>query len=334
MTAMFTAGPSQLKIVQFNVENLFIYMDLYEGQDLSSMDQKNWKQVSGSSTPNKPIHKIRALANSIEDMSPDIVGLNEVGGEESLRNFNKYFLNEAYEVHIKEGNSLRGIDVGYLVKKNLGLKPLLLSHKNRPIDFLYPHEEATASGGKSHYFSRDVLELRLFEPGKNSPGLVLLLTHLKSKLDSDGVDFEGRLRRHAELKTLVKIYNEVRKELGSEAGLLVLGDLNGVARKGVHEAEFNELHSDTDLIDSFTLLNMEESQKLSQVQIDRDGKQNVMQIDYIFVSPNLADHVKEDEGGPYFYKTELGNEAPLPKNLEERDRLPSDHYPVRITLQF
>src|SRR6185312_5880453 len=99
----------------------------------------------------------------------DIVCMNEVGGEESLQNFARFFLGGKYTPFLIEGNSDRGIDVGYLIKTDFPLRPELRTHKNRPIQFLYPHErqgdlfdETSTKPAKSHYFSRDCAELRLY----------------------------------------------------------------------------------------------------------------------------------------------------------------------------
>ena len=190
---MFSESKNTLRLVQYNVENLFLAMDLYKDQDLNTMSESEWRKVGTSTTPNKSLRKTLALAEIVKDLDPDILMLNEVGGIEAIENFNKYFLNSQYKVYLKEGNSRRGIDVGYLVRSDLKVKVVHITHKDRPIDFLYPHENQTPAGGKSHYFSRDVSELRLFKPGDTSPRLTLLLTHLKSKLDSDKVDFEGKV---------------------------------------------------------------------------------------------------------------------------------------------
>src|SRR5690606_32967811 len=125
--------------------------------------EAEWKRFSTSTTANKPLKKVWDVAAAIKDIDADIYMLNEVGGQESLENFNRHFLDDRYTVMLKEGNSHRGIDVGYLVRRGLEneFKFVHLTHKDRPLQFLYPHETQTAGGGKSHYFSRDVSELRL-----------------------------------------------------------------------------------------------------------------------------------------------------------------------------
>ena len=323
-----------LRLVQFNVENLFLYMDLYNGQNLTQLSEAQWGQLSTSVTPNKPLRKVLGLAEAIRDLNPDVLMLNEVGGVESLENLNNHFLNNDYIVYLKEGNSKRGIDVGYLVKKSLPFKALLISHKDRPINFLYPHEKATESGGKSHYFSRDVAELRLFKPGSKSPSLILLLTHLKSKLDSDGIDKGGQLRRAAELKTLVNIYNEVRAESKEKPFVVVAGDFNGIASREKMEPEFQPLYEQTDLVEAFSAAEVPLEKRFTQVQITPSGRQLFIQFDYQFVSPELAECIDKENTFVYHFKSELGQTAPFPRNMEERSNLISDHYPVVLTVKI
>lgn len=332
---MFSKTKETLRLVQFNVENLFLNLGLYNGQDLKKITEAEWKKFSTSSTPNKSLQKTWALAETIEDLSPDILMLNEVGGLESLENFNRLFLNDGYNVYLKEGNSNRGIDVGYLVRKDLAHKAVLISHKDRPLHFLYPHESQTPSGGKSHYFSRDVAELRLFHPNENTPRLVILLTHLKSKLDSEKIDSEGRLRRAAELKTLVQIYNEVKREVGDRVPICVAGDFNGVASRENTESEFLPLYQNTDLVETFEAAGTPLPERFSQIQISPLGKTQHLQIDYIFISQNWREKVipGANQTFAYRFKDHLKQALPFPKTLEDRMRLPSDHYPIVATIR-
>jgi len=67
-----------LKFMQLNAENLFLYIDKYEGQDLTQLNEKQWQQLSIASVRNKSLKKTRWLAESILSEDPDIVFLNEV----------------------------------------------------------------------------------------------------------------------------------------------------------------------------------------------------------------------------------------------------------------
>lgn len=327
--------PQSLRLAQYNVENLFLYLDSYAGQDLGQLTELEWQKLSSSSTGNKPLYKTKASAEAILDLDPDVLMLNEVGGRESLLNFNRLFLKDRYIPHIIEGNSDRGIDVAYLTKATLPFKFLLISHKNRPIDFLYPHEisDISARENKSHFFSRDVAELRMFVPGSHSPCLVILLTHLKSKLDPDGIDPEGRARREAELKTLVKVYNDVHRELEFKVPIVVAGDFNGEAGTVRTEPEFSALHEQTDLKDVFDLAGLADGERYTQMQFPRHGTPRGLHLDYIFLSSHLHKAVVQEQTGVYLYKSDLKVILPYPKSLDQRTTLASDHYPIFCTIK-
>jgi hypothetical protein len=74
------------------------------------------------------------LAQAIGEIDADVLMLVEVGGRDSLENFNHHFLNEAYNAHWVEGNSSRSIDLGFLVRKGLSLSVEARSNRERPVD--------------------------------------------------------------------------------------------------------------------------------------------------------------------------------------------------------
>jgi hypothetical protein len=263
-------------------------------------------------------------------MDADIITVNEVGGVESLTNFARHFLKDLYTPHIIEGNSDRGIDIGYLVKKDLDLRAEHRTHKDRPLGFLYPHEQGDLF--KSHRFSRDCSELRLFTGPGARPALVLLLVHLKSKLDPKGIDPYGRERRRAELKTLMQIYRETRAEFSPPVPVLIAGDFNGSAQRAQMADEFTEI-ARTDLISVMDLKALPPDQSATQVQIGRGGQVSTLQIDYVFISPDLKDQLILEGVEVYRYRSDLRVPLPLPKTMEQRSYLPSDHYPVIATFK-
>ena len=322
-----------LKLMLLNAENFFIFMDKYKNQDLEKMSESEWQSLSSASTSNKNLRKIWKIAELILEENPDILCLNEIGGLESLVNFNKYFLKNHYSPLLLEGNSNRGIDVGYLIKNDSSIKTVQISHKNRPINFLYPHEIEKNSSRTSHYFSRDVSELRLFNQDSGSPQLVILLTHLKSKLDLDGWDFQGKGRREAELKTLVKIYNEIQSELKNKVPILIAGDFNGIAHKANFESEFKEIYDQTDLVELFDFLNFTDEQRCTQVQFSRDGSRHLLQLDYFFTSTSALNLIISEQCGVHRYKDQMNQELPLSRSLDERQQLPSDHFPLILTIK-
>lgn len=291
-----------------------------------------WQSLSRASVPNKPLKKALSLADCVLDVLPEIIALNEVGGEESLQNFSKYFLEDRYQPYLIEGNSDRGIDVGYLVRRDLDLDIELISHKNREINFLYPHERSLLPSKKSHLFSRDCSELRVLgENGK--PRLICFLVHLKSKLDLEGIDPYGNLRRAAEVETLVQIYKE-SKENFKDAHRMVIGDFNGIARKQGHEPAFDKIYDETDLLNALEIAGLDEEFSTTQVQFMRSGGRELLQFDYIFLSECLHQSLVLDETYVYRYKNDMGIHSPLPTNFDEKLSMPSDHFPVVVTLDL
>lgn len=322
------AGQKQLRIVLINAENLFLFMDKYSGQDLSTMTEREWQGLSYSPVPNKTLYKVKWLADSLLDIDADIILFNEVGGLESLNNFNRHFLKSGYQSLLIEGNSDRGIDVGYLVRSSLPFRYLLNSHKRRPLEL------NTTLDMRPHFFSRDVAELRIFSEKSLQPLMVIFLTHLKSKWDRTGTDPEGRTRRQAEVHKLVDIYNEAKKELGPQVRFVVAGDFNGSARGPKPESEFTKLHRDSDLKDIFDILKIDEAQTATQIQFRRSQGATPLHIDHIFINPALAQELEPSSCYVYRFKSDLRVTLGLPTTIEQRNALPSDHYPVVATFNL
>lgn len=325
-----------LKIGLLNVENLFLLFDQELPKNFQKLDDIQWKSLSKSVYENKNLKKVLHLASTILEMDPDIMQLTEVGGLESLKNFNRYFLNSAYSPILIEGNSDRSIDVGFLIRKNLPFYFDLLTHKNRDLNFLYPHEKLSQTTNyppriTSHKFSRDCAELRLFTHDVNKPFLTLLLTHLKSPLDPERIDPMGTERRTAELKNCVEIYNELKTQLNCP--ILLSGDFNGNASPKQTDAEFTDLYTKTDLIDVFEAAQIDIDLRHTFIQVKSGLRSDGRQIDYCFIPVSLVPHVQPGSAQVFPYKDEYGSPLKKPETLEQKSVLPSDHYPIIFTLE-
>ncbi len=326
----------KLRIAQFNLENFFVYIDYPLLSNLEQISESDWQKHSISSFENKSLQNIREIAKCMRDMNADVFAVCEVGGVESINNFAKHFLNDEYKAFSIEGNSDRGIDLAYLVKSNLPLNFELRTHKDRAIDFLYPHERQSVLGGyldpqHSLKFSRDVLELRIFSESKSEPELILLNVHLKSQLDKDNIDPLGKDRRKAELEKLIEIYAEIGAEFEQKVPIVLAGDFNGIASRQATDSEFLSLHQKTNLQDVFDLAEIPQDKRVTQLQFAPSGKCWKKQFDYIFVSQILKDKVIVNETFVYRFKDEFGTELNLPTTLAEKRKLASDHYPVVAT---
>lgn len=338
----------------FNVENLFLHFDqqpsLTNEIQFEKLTEDDWQRLSTSTIANKPLRQVLELARCFAELSPDIAMLCEVGGRESISNFARYFLGDRYQPFLLEGNSDRGIDVGYLVKRSLPFTYDLRSHKNRSIDLIYPHERQTVLSEYAdgvampeHRFSRDVVELRIYPRVTKQPQaelstaamplMILMLTHLKSQLDPERIDPQGRDRRKAELEALVSIYNELRAEFGHQVPVLLGGDFNGNAGPRATDPEFVAIYEQSDLREALSATDIPEGERFTYLQINGNRPAAARQLDYFFLSPELVQRLDKQKTFVYRFKDHLGRPMAVPRNLNEKRLLPSDHYPVFLTLK-
>lgn len=333
---MTLSAEIDLKFCLFNAENLFLLFDKQPLPEFMSYDETQWQTLSTSVFENKPLQKVKEIAKIIKETQPHIVMLCEVGGPESLNNFNELFLNSEYYPALIEGNSDRNIDVGFLIKKNLNFYFDLQTNKNRSIHYLYPHEreslQAPPKPQQSHRFSRDVAELHLFTKDVNKPFLIILLTHLKSRLDPERIDPNGFERRKAELLALLEIYNELKSK-HPQTPLVVSGDFNGAAGKSNTDPEFESLYSTTDLRDVLDLALLPEDQRHTYYQIRHPMKPDGRQIDFCFLSELAQKHLKKNATSVYRFKDDYGFPLDVPQSMDAKTKLPSDHYPVIFELE-
>lgn len=331
-----------LKCLLWNVENLFLLSDQRLTPDHLKLDPIQWNKLSTSIYENKPLDKAKEIAKIILEEKSDLVLLCEVGGLESLQNFNRLFLNDQYSPVLVEGNSDRNIDIGFLVKRGLPFYYDLISNKNRPINYLYPHERQSLETGypvkgvksqTSHKFSRDAVELHLFQNDREKPFLILVLTHLKSRLDPEGKDPNGLERRTAELKTLMSIYDELNQKFQGQVPIALAGDFNGNASRVETDTEFHPLYEKRGLADVCDLAQLPQEKAATYYQISRNSKTEARQIDYCFLSPTLQPHLDKTSVQVLRFKGKLGMPLDPPTTLEAKMTLPSDHYPISFTFK-
>lgn len=307
-----------LKIMVLNAQDLFLFMDKHDhSTPVTELTEIKWNLMSSSLLNNKSKEKCLQLGKAIMDANTDIVMMTEVGGPESLSNFAKYLLNDEYLALSLPSNSDRGIDLGYLVKKQYAHEVEIHSYK----DFPLPHP--------AKKFSRDVLRLDLKIAGELK--LILLLVHIKSKLDLRKNDFEGRGQRAMEVKGLINIYQELKSK---GVPILVGGDFNGHAGEKDTEEEFQAIYKETDLKDIAYLAKIPEEERFSYVYFTRGGNRFVQQIDYLFISESFSHLLETSEC--YFprYSHLSGAPMAIPRRMEQKNTLPSDHYPFLATLRL
>ncbi len=320
-----------LKVGSYNLYNLYEYQGKlvydYEGHRGRMVEEPRPKEA----------FKIKELAQTILSEDPDILVCQEVEKIQALELFNRLHLKGAYRVLLIEGNDPRGIDIAFLVKKDLPFDLKLLSHKNRLAkDPLFPKRAAT------RIFSRDLPVLEIREKGKTSESLPLLSvfgTHYKSKRPRPG-DPLGEMLRKVQVEETLKLIEIYKEIYGPKFVYILAGDFNGQARS---EAAFEAIQKNKDMGDPFDFIEPKASD-LERVthsyhpkasEEDPHPVTEYSQIDHILVSSwFLQDKTRMKKIYVYRYKNEDNSVRPLPKTWDEREKNPSDHFPIFFDFDF
>lgn len=279
--------------------------------------------------PLKDLDKCKSLAVAILEIDADVMALQEVGGEESLQTFTDRFLEDKYHCSLIQGNSDRGIELGFIVKKGLPYKFEHLTHRNSEIPLDYKSSDPMLQS--PWYMSRDIAELRLVKDGVEQ--LIVLNVHLKSRLDVEGLDNESTMRRKAEVELLIDSYQAIDKKFDNKVPILITGDFNGYARPNGHP-EFKRIHDDTSLVDILEIMNLPQDERASHVYFNRLKSPIQDQLDYMFIPPELHKRVVKESSGLYFYKDADGIPFKRPQYPHEGYALPSDHLPIVVDFKW
>ena len=299
-----------LKVLVLNAENLFVFLERWDGTAMEEMTEPKWQLANAGLLDNKPLQKTRDLAATIRSIDPDLILLTEVGGLVSLENFNTHFLSSAWSCHLLEGNSDRGIDMGFLVKAPWEVR--LTSRREHPLR----HPKYTR-------FSRDVLSLQLGIAGQT--WFNVLLVHLKSKLDKNREDFEGRTRRAVEVLGLCEIVAGLDKTVP----LLLGGDFNGDARWPTPEPEFLPLYHWVQLRDVVSFSPLPDEERFSYLHFRPSVVGRIaQQLDYLFVNEAAEKLLLPHSVIFPRYLNSQGLPLPVPVVSNQRRLLPSDHFPL------
>lgn len=310
----------QLKVGSYNVENLFEQVGSHVPDPANP---GKLKKVSDAKP--KPEWAMREEGKIILENDLDIVTLAEVEDVKALEDFNARFLGGKYRVFLIEGNDERGIDIAFLVKKDLPFNIEQRSHKEET------WTDPVLGGGPTKLFSRDLTSLVVRAPGKTQPLFVLFGTHYKSKRDRDGRDPESVIMRTAQVQRTAEIMERYRREFGADVPMMIAGDFNGAV---ADEAAYKPLYAAAGLTDSFDAAPTPSTpeERITHTYHPRGGPAHYAQMDAVLVSKSLKGAVQSAK--VYRYKNPDGTVRAIPKTYEERELNPSDHFPLIVTLDF
>ncbi|GAA1001915.1 hypothetical protein GCM10009555_107310 [Acrocarpospora macrocephala] len=282
--------------------------------------------------------KLKALAGTITQIGPDVLGVQEVGEPEALLDL-VGLLEGEWHVELSQHPDARGIRVGFISRL-----PLTVLHDVTTFPRPLQAVQSTDGGGTVNNTSRGVLAVQA------GADLVVVAAHLKSKLLSfPGGRFSPRdegerarvgayalMRRTAEAVTLRGLADQILDGQGTSRSLVVLGDLNDEPEAATTQILLGPPGSEIgtpgervpDRGDAWRLWNLApripEAERFSRVY---HGRREL--IDHILISRALLGKVQAvrsiiDHGLP-----SVGD---LPS--ARRDTPDSDHAPITVTLSL
>jgi hypothetical protein len=260
----------------------------------------------------------REEARAIRESGFDIVVVQEMEQIETLESVAHTYLRDESRAVMIRGNDRRALDVGFLVKRDL------------PLEFeLRTHRDERWPGHDVPLFSRDLPVLLARVSGQSRPIFALLGTHYKSKRDSLG-DLESVQWRTVQVERTTEILSELEQEFGRQLPLILAGDFNGNLHR---ESAFESLRR-TAMADAFDLVKkpLTDRARATHIYFPDDHQVDPDQLDAILVSENLHSAVRH--AFVYHYRFPDGTFKPMPRNMRERRKNPSDHFPIGVVLDF
>lgn len=313
----FSQKPS-IRISTYNVLNLKEMVGRYEP------DLTTGKRVKTQPEKAKSQHAIDGVADAIKEISPDLIFLQEVEGVESLGVFASNELNNQWRPLIIKGNDSRGIHIGVLIKDSIPLNFEYRSHRDEPLSI-----ESHPSLNK--VFSRDFPVLIAKTPNEDKPLFIMAGVHGKSKRTENSQDPESREIRTAQAERMVEVI-KFYQESYPNVPIIILGDFNAEVNS---EPEYQALR-DFHLKDAFDLdphpLPKGDPGRITHTFHPKEGSRKASQLDAILLTPEFEDLVLSAK--VYRYKNPDGTPKAIPTTYEEREKNPSDHYPVWAELNL
>jgi endonuclease/exonuclease/phosphatase family metal-dependent hydrolase len=308
-----------VKVGTYNVLNLEFSPGKYLDNPKTGSREFTPKHIT------KDPEEVAGIAKVIKEENLDIVILQEVEGRTAVEMFNFKHLDGQYEVFLKPGNDSRGIEIAFLVKKDLPFKVKMTTNKEL--------EWSNKISNKiEKIFSRDLPGLNIWSKnssGADPPDLVILGNHLKSQRDRSG-DPKSLLFRTRQVEEIKKVIQNYESDYPG-VPVILAGDFNADVHKGV---EFKSLFENNLMTDSFELSSkkLTEAQRITHTFHPRKGPTSNSQLDAVLTNQSGKNLIIDAK--VYRYKDNNGKEMAIPKTYAERQLNPSDHFPIIVRLDL
>jgi hypothetical protein len=303
----------ELRVMAYNTENFFLHLGADAKEPLDVFKKRVDSEL-------KTDAQMQAEARAIKDENPDLIVVEEMENLETLQSFDDQYLGGVYKAFLTVGNDQRGINIGFLVKKDLPLQVTLETHKDET--WVDP-----TSGATEKLFSRDAPALLVRREGDradSTPALIFIGNHAKSQRDRPN-DPKSTIMRTAQMKAIASLVSDYEKQYGSQTPIIVGGDFNNDVRNCPEVQPIRDT-----MVDAFDAKGITGIARMTHSFHPRSGGPSYHQLDALFVTPGLKGDIESMEA--YRYKDAQGQPLPLPQTFEERSRNPSDHFPILMTL--
>jgi hypothetical protein len=304
----------QLRVMTYNVENLFMHVG----------KGPNPKEIA------KDPEELVGVAAAIRAENPDIIIVVEVERDFStLSAYNDHYLGGLYRPLMVSGNDQRGINIGFLVKRDLPFHVVLESNRGYlGVDPINPSE------GPIPIFSRDLPMLSLYTRGHDISGpplLTILGTHFKSMRDRPG-DPRGTALRGAQAQAAAEIIEGLRRRWGNHSRIMIGGDFNASPRQSRELDPLVHLGR-VDSMDKARVPRTVEARATHTYHPSRNGVGRPSRLDFMLLSPVLASFVRSSHVHRYIEPI-TGAVRPIPVTRDDRELNPSDHFPLLTDFRF
>ena len=318
---------TELKVGTLNTLNLYMNIGKFETAPAPARGL-----IRKTERLSKDPQKVQELADFIVKRDLDFVVLEEVEDLDTLKDFIDGYLGDAYHFFWGGTNDQRGVQIAILAKRDLPFKYEFRSHIDETwVNTVLKDGEPTETGDVRPVFSRD-LPLVLVRPEdspKEKPMFALFGTHYKSKRLREG-DTESSLLRTAQVQKTTGIVQKLQMEFKG-LPVMLAGDFNGSLN---YEPEYLSLWRSNHFVDSLDKMESDVPVKdrVTHTFHPREGARKTSQIDAVLVTEDMRDAITHAE--VYRYTDANGNARPLPSSYEDREKNPSDHFPVYMKLAF
>lgn len=300
-----------LKIFEWNILNLF-ERKIPGNTEFS-------KNVSKNEPMPKSKEQTDGIARLINREDPDVLILLEVENIEALKQYAEKYHPGKYHELLIEGNDERGIDIAFLVKKDLPFDIEMRSEK-----YLYDNQR------DEYAFSRDlpVLLFRETEKPTSKPLFAVVGTHFKSQRDSQG-DPNSTAKRTSQVEASQILFDQLQSEFG-KIPVMIGGDFNNHVPTS---PEFEPLKR-AGYRDSISLMPNYKGPNYSHYYFSKSGAE-FSQLDSVMVSPEIVSNQLMKSAAILEHIDEKGRTIPAPRNYNERESgHPSDHLPTSVVIDF